>query len=433
LSQADAKAGGEPAVSFTPAYSRYVLVILFLVYVSNFVDRQILSILLDPIKQDLGASDTQMGFLTGFAFALFYTFAGIPIARLADRGVRRSIIAMGLTVWSLMTAASGLASSYTQLALARVGVGIGEAAGSPPSHSLISDYFPPERRATALGFYSTGIYFGILVGFFGGGVINEYWGWRAAFLIVGLPGLLLALVVRFTIKEPPRGHSEQGVVDDSTDSVADVARHLFSRRSFVFLSLGASLHAFAGYGFGTWVPPFLGRVHGMGTAEIGTWVGLIAGLGGATGAFLGGRLTDKLGQHDKRYYVWVPAFSSIVGLPFVFPFLLMDDVHTALIIYIPAVVFGAAYLGPTFAVTQALVKVRMRAVASSILLFIINIIGLGAGPQVVGVLNDLLSDRFGIEAVRYSLMIVGLTNVFATGCYLYAARSIREDLANAAS
>jgi predicted MFS family arabinose efflux permease len=414
---------------FTPAYSRYVLVILFLVYVSNFVDRQILSILLDPIKKYLGASDTQMGFLTGFAFAVFYTFAGIPIARLADKGVRRSIIAVGLTVWSAMTAASGLAANFSQLALARIGVGVGEAAGSPPAHSLISDYFPPEKRATALGFYATGIYFGVLLGFFGGGVINEYWGWRAAFFVVGLPGLLLALVVRFTVREPPRGHSEGGIVDDTTDSVADVARHLFARRSFIYLSLGAALHAFAGYGFSTWVPPFLGRVHGMGTAEIGTWVGLISGFAGATGAFFGGKLADSLAKRDLRFYVWIPALSSILGLPFVIPFLLMDNVYTALVTYIPAVLVGAAYLGPTFAVTQALVKVRMRAVASSILLFIINIIGLGAGPQVVGVLNDLLADRFAQEAVRYSLLIVGLTNVVATGFYVMAARHIREDLA----
>ena len=409
-------------------YPNYVLGLLFVVYVSNFIDRQILAILVEPIKEEFGASDTEMGFLTGFAFAVFYTFAGIPIARWADLGNRRSIIALGLTVWSAMTALSGLAGSFFQLALARIGVGVGEAAGSPPAHSLLADYFPPERRAAALGTYAMGIYIGVMLGYLLGGWIKEFFDWRVAFLAVGLPGLLLALLVRFTIREPPRGGAETGPVDTSTDSIADVVRFLLAKKSFLYLSLGAALHAFTGYGFGSWVPAFLVRVHGMGYGELGTWLGLISGIGGGLGAYLGGRLSDAWGKNDPRYYLWIPALSSLLGLPFVYPFLLMDDPRIGMLVYLPAVFFGAAYLGPTFAITQSLVKVRMRAVSAAMLLFIINMIGLGLGPQVVGLLSDLLAARFGDESLRYALMIVGGANFFAAIFYLMAARHLKDDL-----
>jgi len=307
-------------------------------------------------------------------------------------------------------------------------VGIGEAAGSPPAHSLLADYFPPERRAAALGTYAMGIYVGVMFGYLLGGWIKEFFDWRVAFLAVGLPGLVLALLVRFTVREPPRGGAETGPVDTSSDSVVDVARFLLAKRSFLFLSLGAALHAFTGYGFGSWVPAFLVRVHGMGYGELGTWLGLISGVGGGLGAYLGGRLVDTWGPRDPRYYVWVPAASSLLGLPFVYPFLLMDDARVGMLIYLPAVVFGAAYLGPTFAITQALVKVRMRAVSAAILLFIINMIGLGAGPQVVGLLSDFFSARYGDDGLRYALMIVGAANLLAAVFYLLAARHLRHDL-----
>jgi len=424
------EAAGSRAEPAAPGYANYVLGVLFVVYVFNFIDRQILTILLEPIKEDLGVSDTAMGFLVGFAFALFYTFAGIPIARWADVGVRRSIIALGLAVWSGMTMLSGLAQSFTQLALARVGVGIGEAAGSPPAHSLISDYFPPERRARALGIYAMGIYIGAAFGLLAGGWIKEFFGWRAAFIVVGIPGLVLSLLVRFTVREPPRGLSDGSTVATQADSLGDVARFMASRRSFVLLALGASLLAFSGYGFGAWVPTFLVRVHGMGYAEIGTVIGLMTGIGGAAGAFIGGSLADRFAARDARIYLLVPALSAIAALPFQLPFLLIDERAFALALYFPGVLFSAMYLGPTFALTQALVKPRMRALASAILLFIINIIGLGAGPQAVGILNDVLSDRFGVEAIRYSLLLVGLTNLAAAALYLAAARGVRQDLAS---
>ncbi len=408
-------------------YANYVLGVLFFVYVFNFIDRQILAILLEDIKLELGVSDTAMGFLTGIAFAIFYTFAGIPIARWADVGVRRSIIAMGLTLWSVMTAASGLVRNFTQLVVARIGVGVGEAAGSPPAHSIIADYFPPERRATALSIYNMGISVGILFGFLVGGWINEYFGWRLAFFVVGLPGLALALVVRFTVREPVRGASEGVVEVEDPEPVMKVFAFMWSLRSFRHLAIASGLHAFAGYGFGQWAPTFLRRVHDLGSGETGTYLGLIIGFGGAAGSVLGGVLADRLGRTDDRWYLWVPAISCILVVPFIVGFLLIDSLTLSLIAYIPGVLLGAMWLGPIIASAQALVKLRMRAVASAILLFILNLIGLGLGPQVVGVLNDVLASTFGDEAVRYSLLVANLTTAWAAVHFALAARHFRAD------
>jgi MFS family permease len=420
--------------SVSPGYARYALGLLFVVYVFNFVDRQILSILLEPIKADLGVSDTAMGFLTGIAFALFYTVAGIPIARLADRRSRRTIIAVGLFVWSAMTAASGLARSFPQLALARVGVGIGEAACTPPAHSLLADYFPPERRATALAVYGMGIHVGILFGFLVGGWMNEMFGWRQAFWVVGLPGVVLAVVVRLTLREPLRGaadglhHRASGA---DVPSSRDAAREIWSLRSLRHMALGAGLHSFAGYGLAAWGPAFLARVHHMGSAEIGTWLGLITGIGGAAGAILGGMLVDRLSHRDKRWALWIPAIASTIEVPLLIAFLLLPSVNAALLVAVPAILAGAMWLGPIFAATQNLVRPAMRALTSALMLFVVNLIGLGLGPQAVGVLNDLLAPTFGAEAVRYSLCLVGLTNLWAAGHFAWGARTLRGDLRRA--
>jgi predicted MFS family arabinose efflux permease len=410
------------------AYANYVLGVLVVVYVFNFIDRQILAVLLDPIKADLHASDTAMGFLTGLAFALFYTVAGIPIARWADSGVRRTIIAIGLFTWSAMTVCSGLARNFLQLALARIAVGVGEAAGSPPAHSLLSDYFPPERRATALSIYSSGIYIGVMFGYLAGGWLSELFSWRVAFFVVGAPGVLMALIVRFTVREPVRGGSERTPVDAGRDQLGEVARFLLGKRTFVLAAVAAGLTAFTGYGFGAWVPAFLGRVRGMSPGEIGTWIGLTNGIGGAAGSVLGGWLADRLARRDVRWYLWVPAWSTLLALPLAIPFLLVPDRAIALGFFFPYTFFGSFFLGPVLAMNYLLVKVRMRALASAILLFILNLIGLGGGPQVVGVLNDVLAPRFGGEAVLYSLMIVNAMSIVAVLLYFLAGQTLRRDL-----
>src|SRR5215813_11293766 len=269
-----------PTPTVDGPYAYYVLGVLFVVYIFNFIDRQILAILLQPIKEDLKISDTALGFLTGFAFAVFYTFAGLPLARLADRWVRRSLIALSLTAWSVMTAASGLARGFTDLALARIGVGIGEAGGSPPAQSLLSDYFPPEKRATALSLFACGVYIGVGLGFWLGGWINDAFGWRAAFFVVGLPGVVMALVVRFTVREPPRGLSERHLVNVRLYSMRETWRFFAGLTAGRRVSLAAASQAFAAYGFGTWLPAFFVRIHHITPGELGLWISWIVAVGG---------------------------------------------------------------------------------------------------------------------------------------------------------
>jgi MFS family permease len=418
---------GEPPI--TSRYANYVLAVLLLAYIFNFIDRQIVSILLQPIKEELGASDSAMGFLSGTAFALFYATLGIPIARWADVWVRRSIIAIGLALWSAMTALSGLAQTFAQLAAARVGVGVGEAALSPPVHSLIADYFPPERRATALGIYAMGIHLGILFGVLAGGWLEEYWGWRWAFLVVGLPGVALALLVQTSVREPERGRSERLVASEPVPPVGDVFRFLWSLRSFRHLSFATALTAFGGYAFASWAPTFLRRVHEMTGGELGTKYGLALGIGGAVGSGIAGLLADRLGRTDPRWWLWVPAIATIGPAPFTLAFFFHGDADRALAWLLPGLALAAFYQGPVFSTVQTLVKLRMRSVASGILLFIINIIGLALGPPSVGLLNDTVFADRGPEAVRFSLVSVTLlTGTWALVHYLLAARTLRDDL-----
>jgi predicted MFS family arabinose efflux permease len=420
----DRPAALEAAPLASAAYRAYALGLLLSVYVLNFIDRQILTILAGPIAAELRFSDTQLGFLTGPAFALFYTSAGIPIARWADVGVRRSIIALALFVWSSMTALSGLAQSLTHIALARLGVGIGEAGGSPPAHSLISDMFPPERRASALSIYALGVPFGGALGTLLGGWIGELYGWRTAFLAVGLPGIALALLVRTTLREPPRTHAP------NRQSMSDALRFMLKRRAFVHMASGAALLAFAGYGTGAFTPLFLGRVHQLELGTIATWLGTIALLGGGLGTYLGGAIADRLGAADVRWYLRMPAIASLLGLPFACLFYLWPDPREALLLSIGSYVLGIMYLGPTFAMTQGLVRPDARALAAAILLFIINAVGLGLGPWFVGALSDALEPRFGVASVGWaSLVTAVVATVWASAHYALGARTLREDLA----
>lgn len=416
-------------LKLSDGYRRYVLAVLVLVYVVNFIDRQVFSILIEPIKADIHLSDTQLGFLGGVAFAFFYTFAGIPIARWADRGNRITIVTLALVIWSGMTALTGLARGFATLMMARIGVGIGEAGCSPPIHSLISDYFPPERRATALSIYALGIPIGAAIGTLAGGWIGQYYGWRVAFLVVGLPGLLIALLVKLTLREVPRGHSEGlNAAAQQTESVGGVIRFMWRLKSFRHLALAGSLHAFVGYGVGLFLPSFFMRIHGFGLAETATYLFLI-GLTGMIGTFLGGFLGDRLGVRDKRWYAWVPGIATIAAVPFAAAFYLWEDPIVALLLAIPGAILGPMYLGPTFGMTQTLVKPHMRAMASAILLFILNLIGLGLGPLFAGFLSDQLRPGFGVESIRYALLIVAVGgNVWAALHYYLASRTLREDL-----
>ncbi len=416
--------------NYSDKYKAYVLLILTGVYAFNFIDRQILIILQESVKADLGLSDTQLGLMTGLAFAFFYVTLGIPVARLADKTNRRNVIAVSLALWSLMTALSGMVLNFTQMLLARVGVGIGEAGGSPPAHSMISDYFPPEKRATALSIYSTGIYIGIFFGFFAGGWLDENLGWRKAFLVVGLPGFLYALLLLFTVKEPPRGLSDN--VDNKVPSKASLIKtlkFLASKKTFVLLALAGGFHNFGMYGIGNFFAPFLSRIHDMTSSEIGTWLGLAMGGGGIIGTFLGGWLADRLGKRDLRWYLWIAVVSLIINLPILGLILFSPDKVIVLTFFFFSVLFSSLYLGPSLAVTQNLADSESRALASAILFFVFNLIGLGLGPLCIGALSDYLAPQYGDLSLRYAYCIIFVTGGIAIGLYYWASKFYKQELA----
>ena len=406
----------------------YALGILVVVYTFNFIDRQILSILLESIKTDLGLSDTSLGFLTGFAFALFYATLGIPIAKYADKGNRRNLIALSIGVWSFMTALSGLAQNFFHLLFARIGVGVGEAGCSPPAHSMIADYFPANKRSTALGIYSLGIPFGIMFGLFAGGWINEVFGWRLAFFVVGIPGILLAFIFRFTVKEPIRGQAEGKIDSENQPSIFETISYLIKKRSFRHLVFAAALAAFVGYGAITWLPSFFQRSYGMQTSDVGWYLGLILGIPGGLGIFLGGYLSDYFGAKNVKWSLWVAAIAMALTVPFnVYVYLSPTATMSFLWLIIP-VALGNFYQAATFSQTQGLVELRMRSVAAAILLFIINIIGLGFGPQSVGILSDLLHSEYGKDSLRYSLLIFAFLKLWCAFHYYMAGKYLKEDL-----
>ena len=415
---------------YTSARARYyALGLLTVVYTFNFVDRQLLSILQESIKADLLLSDQQLGLLTGFAFALFYTLAGIPIARYADRNNRRNVVAIAIALWSFMTAISGLVQNYLQLLLARIGVGVGEAGGSPPAHSMISDIFPPERRASALAFYSMGINFGILFGFLAGGWLNEFFDWRVAFFVVGAPGIVVALFVRYTLREPIRG-----LMEDRQDVATDtpfpkVLKLLWSRLSFRHLAIGGALNAFAGYSSSNWTASFMIRSHDMSTGELGTWLALIMGVGGAIGVFWGSYIAERLAKFDVRWYMWMPTITGMICVPFMIATYVVEGAYTALIVsVVPGILFNV-YLGNSLAMTHALVGLRMRAVASAILFFLINLIGMGLGPWGVGLLSDMLSAELGNESLRYAMLyLLPAAMGWSAVHFLLASRTLQKDL-----
>jgi len=357
---------------------------------------------------------------------VFYTFAGLPLARIADRWVRRSLIAISLATWSLMTALSGLSRNFTDLALARIGVGIGEAGASPPAHSLLSDYFPPEKRATVLAIYSSGIYVGVGLGFWLGGWINDAYGWRMAFFVVGLPGILMALLVRFTVREPLRGMSEHNVTATQAYSLTETWRFFASLPTGRRLAFAAGFHAFVAYGLGAWIPAFFVRMHHMTPGELGGWLSWITALGGGGGTFLGGWLADRWVRRQPRARMYMGVVGVALSIPTISASLLLENTQWALLMYLPASICSTIWIGPAFATAQDLVPPTMRAMASAVFLFITTIIGMGAGPQAVGIMNDLIGTP---DAIRYSLLGAAIImNVISVVFFWLAAQSLVADL-----
>ncbi|HLK23921.1 MAG TPA: MFS transporter [Caulobacteraceae bacterium] len=450
---------------FSQAYSRWVVILLMLVYTSNFIDRTIVGILNQPIKVDLKISDAEIGLLNGPAFALLYTILGIPIARLAERYNRVIIISVCLTIWSLMTALCGAAANFALLLLCRVGVGIGEAGCSPSAQSLISDYYAPDKRATALSAYSFGIPLGGMLGAISGGLLAQTLGWRLAFVIVGLPGILLALIAFLTVKEPPRGYSEPATSLAATPppSLVAVAKRMWSNPSFRHMTAGVTLVSFAGYGIGAFGSPYFIRRFGLSYAEVGVIFGLIGGFSAGAGTLLGGWVADRIGKSDWRWYAWTPAIGVGIAAPFFLSIYLVPNWAAAAVLALFPGAFAYMYLGPTWGVLHNLVEPRARASATALLFFVLNLIALGGGPIFTGLAIDIIGKRlfaahgFGdflracpggvavdhalahacsstlAEATQLGIIVTMIAYVWGALHYVLAARTIRADMAAAAT
>ena len=389
---------------------KVMLFALLLVYILNFLDRQIVNILAEPIKRDLGLSDTQLGLLAGPAFAVFYAVLGIPIARYADRaGTNRVwLISLCLAVWSAMTAICGVAQNFLQLALARVGVGVGEAGCTPAAHSLIADSVPPEKRSSAIAFFGLGIPIGGLLGLIIGGVVNDQYGWRAALMLVGAPGILLAFVLPFLIRDPRRcadsTHFESTASFTKTAlSITDAAREVFASKAYLYVFIAASFTAFLSYGKGLWTISFFIRSHGLSTTEAGLAMAVALGISGIFGTWLGGKVADVFGKRDKRHILTLPAIGMAVAAPILFAGYWVEDWRIAVALLIVPTLLNAAYYGPAYGCVQGLVRPEARAIAASLVVFGQNLIGLGMGPLLFGVLSDSLQPIAGEESVRWVL------------------------------
>lgn len=388
--------------------NRTMLWLLLIVYIFNFLDRQIVNILAEPIKADLSLSDTQLGLLAGPAFAVFYAVLGIPIARYADRPNtnRVRLISLSLAIWSGMTAVCGLAQNFWQLALARIGVGVGEAGCTPAAHSLITDSVKPEKRSSAIAFYGMGVPIGSLLGLMIGGIVNDLYGWRAALMLVGLPGMALAVVLLVLMKEPRLRRTQaekdtQNAVKALT--LKEASREIFTSRAYIYLLVATSVTAFLGYGKSLWTISFFIRSHGLSTTEAGLAMAVVLGVAGALGTWLGGKVADRYGARDKRHLLTMPAVGMAIAAPILFLGYYMNDWRVAVAMLILPTILNSAYYGPSFACVQGLVRPQARAVAASIMLFSQNLIGLGLGPFLFGVLSDTLAPSYGQESVRYVL------------------------------
>ena len=449
------------------AGSRATLALLVLVYTCNFIDRSVIATLGQAIKLDLRISDAQLGLLQGLAFAMFYVAMGIPLARIAERANRVNLISVCLVLWSGMTALCGTASSYAQLFLYRMGVGIGEAGCSPPAHSLITDLYSPRSRATALSIYSLGIPFGVMFGAIFGGWLADNLGWRWAFAVVGLPGIALAIVFKLAVREPARGLVDRTRHVDATQPppLMAVVRALFGKPAFVHVLIGATLIGFVGYGTGTFAQPYFNRAFGLSYTQIGLIFGLLGGLAAGAGTLLGGVVSDWAGKKALRWYALVPGLSALVAAPgYIIAYLQSSAMAAALCLVVPTLLHYM-YIGPSLGVMHNLVESRMRATATALFFFVVNLIGLGAGPYVTGLLSDAFAQRAfaatmgggtfidscpggvapagaeraliescaaaGVQGTRLGIIVVTCVLAWAALHYFVSARTMRRDLMDA--
>eukprot|EP00456_Euglypha_rotunda_P042610 TRINITY_DN3327_c0_g2_i1.p1 TRINITY_DN3327_c0_g2~~TRINITY_DN3327_c0_g2_i1.p1 ORF type:complete len:436 (-),score=59.29 TRINITY_DN3327_c0_g2_i1:139-1446(-) len=409
---------------------RYVvLAILTLVYCLNYMDRQILGILSLPIKEELRLTDTQLGLMGGLAFAIFYSVLGVPIARFADRFNRVWIVSGALGLWSLCTALCGLANNFAQMFVARLCVGVGEAGGVAPTYSILADYFPPHQRARAMAVLTLGLPLGSGLGLLIGGVVAANYGWRTAFFVLGIGGLLVVPLMLILVREPERGRLDHAQTLPAATAVGfgEVVRHVAAKPSFWLFSLGAATASMLSYGLSFWLPAYLNRSHDLSLQDTAYYLALVTIIGGVAGILLGGWLSDALGKARPSAYGWVPAIAFAVALPFLLAAMLIDSVYAIALLVIPQGM-GLVWTGPSIAAIQNLSPVSMRATAAALFLFIVNFIGLGLGTLIFGYLSDVLQDRFHSEALRYSIIIcAAVLYPIAIILYVFAGRFLERD------
>lgn len=409
----------------------WTLALLTIVYFFSFMDRYILTILLEDIKKALDLTDTQLGLLQGFAFAMLYAILGIPVAWLADRGNRRNIIVVSLAIWSAMTAACGLALNYGQLLAARVGVGIGEAGSSPPSHSMIADLYPPEKRSGAMAIYATGVVLGGGFGTMIGGTIAHLFGWRIALMAVGIPGLLLALIVWLFVVEPRRGLSEPArATAQRQPPLIDGFRSLLANPVALHLVMGVTVTSFVGYALASFLPSFMQRSYGVTLLTVALVLAPLVAIVGTVSGIVSGRIADRLAKSRGLYaQPWLIVVTKSIAFPCAVAFYLASDFGTGITFSLLVYLFSSSYLGPTFALIQGQAPVQMRALWAAITLLIINFFGYGFGPSLTGFLSDLYRPTFGEESLRYAMLTVECVTPWAIFHYWRAGVLLKRQAA----
>lgn len=415
--------------------SGLLLTLMASVTVMNVLDRQLLAVLIEPIKRDLGVSDAAMGLLSGTAFALFHVIACFPVAVWADRGVRRSIIALGVGLWSGLTVLTGFARSYAEIFVIRVGVGVGEAVGGGPAQSLLSDAFPPQRRGMALSVLVMGGPLGAMIAFAAGGWLGDTVGWRMTFVLLGAPGLLLAIAIRLLVREPARGRFDLAPAgaDGPAPDLAPIGfgesiRFLFSVPSVRYTVLASGMNSAAIYAILVWSVPYLMRVHDFDTSEAGLRLSIASGLFTALGTFAGGPLVDRLAARDPRWLGWQPAITSALVVPLGLAFALAPSGNTASLLLAPASFLAGAQFGPTYAILQTLAAPQMRALSATTATAANTILGLGLAPPLVGLLNDLGAPHWGVETIRYSICLMMGLHLLAAIALMRTAAHFPESL-----
>jgi MFS family permease len=423
------KKPASPATVFSEAYKRYVLGALTLVYLLNFLDRGLVILLLQSIKEDLRLSDTQLGFLTGIAFGLFYAVLGVPIARWADRGNRVAITSLAIGLWGVTVMACLFVTSFVQMVCARVAAAVGESGCMPPTYSLLGDYFPaPEERARAMAIYMLAGPLAVVLSFIAGGWLNEHYGWRMAFFLMGVPALLMSILIRLSVAEPRMHEVSARSADPPLPRMRDVLALLWRQRSSRHLIFAVVLLLTVGFGLGPWYAAFMMRSHGMGTVELGVWLGLIFGVSGTAGILLGAYASTKWFARNERGQLRLSAAMIAASVPCFAFFLLLPHKYQALVALIPFMLVFNFFFGPTFALMQRLVADEMRATTLAVVMLLANLIGMGVGPQLVGALSDLLVPAFGTDSLRYAMLTACLIALWSAYHFWRVSGTVQEDL-----